>query len=340
MITRELNPNTNLSFSCYQNARECKTLQAFSNATTTANARPTANPNFSATIGPMSFSLSDFRDAARAGEKLAMLTCYDYTTARLLSEAGVKLLLVGDSAANVILGHPTTLPVSLDFMIEIAAAVKRGAPDAFVVADMPFGSVATAVKGVHEAMRMVKLSGVDCVKIEASRGHLGLVQRLADSGVAVIAHVGLTPQSVGLLGGYKAQGRTALAAYEIADLAGDLVNAGAAGILLEAVPPEVSELVTQQLDVPVIGCGAGPACHAHVVVLHDILGLTDRAPKFAPKYVEAGKPIVEAAQRFAKEIASGRYPSRQHCYMMPADQSKELKDEARKAGFEIKGFKP
>lgn len=315
-------------------------MQGFLSTRSRTLAPPNALPHISATIRPMPFSLSDFRAAARAGERLAMLTCYDFTTARLLSQAGVKLLLVGDSAANVILGHPTTLPVTLDFMITIAGAVKRGAPDAFVIADMPFGSVATAVKGVHEAMRMVKLSGVDGVKIEASRGHLGLVQRLADSGVAVIAHLGLTPQSVGLIGGYKAQGRTALAAYEIVDLAGDLVNAGAAGILLEAVPPEVSELVTQQLDVPVIGCGAGPACHAHVVVLHDILGLTDRAPKFAPKYVEAGKPIIEAAQRYAKEIVAGKYPSRQHCYMMPADESKELKEEAKKAGFEIKGLKP
>lgn len=285
------------------------------------------------------FTLSHFRDAARAGEKLAMLTCYDFTTARILSDAGVKLLLVGDSAANVILGHPTTLPVSLEFMIEIAAAVKRGAPSALVIADMPFGSVATTTRGVHETMRMVKLSGVDCVKIETSRGHFGLVQRLADSGVAVFAHIGLTPQAVGLLGGYKAQGRTAMSAYEIVDLAGDLVNAGAAGILLEAVPPEVSELVTQQLDVPVVGCGAGPACHAHVVVLHDILGLSPSSPKFAPRLVDAGKPIVEAAERYMKDITTGRYPAKQHCYLMPADELKDLKEEARKSGFEIKGFK-
>ena len=289
---------------------------------------------------PSAFTLSDFRTAAAAGEKLAMLTCYDYTTARILSEAGVKLLLVGDSAANVILGHSSTLPISLDFMIEIAAAVKRGAPEALVVADMPFGSCATTVAGVRETMRMVKQSACDCVKIECTRGHFGLVQRLADSGVAVIAHVGLTPQSVGLLGGYKAQGRTAISAFEIADLAADLVNAGAAGILLEAVPPEVSELVTQQVDVPVIGCGAGPACHAHVVVLHDLLGLSLSAPKFAPRLVEAGKPIVEAAQRYAREIATGRYPAKQHCYLMPADESKELKEEARKSGIEIRGIKP
>lgn len=286
------------------------------------------------------YTLSDFRAAAASGQKLAMLTCYDYSTARLLNQAGIRLLLVGDSAANVILGHPTTLPVSLEFLIEITAAVKRGAPESLVFADMPFGSCIDTTSGAKNVARMVKLSGCDCVKIEASRGHIGLVQRLADSGVAVFAHLGLMPQSVGLLGGYKAQGRTALGAYEIADLAGDLVNAGAAGLLLEAVPPEVSELITLQLDVPVIGCGAGPACHAHVVVLHDLLGLTPTSPKFAPRLVDASKPIVEAATRYAREIAGGKYPTKQHCYAMPADEAKAFKEEARKVGIEIRGLKP
>jgi 3-methyl-2-oxobutanoate hydroxymethyltransferase len=286
------------------------------------------------------FTLADFRAAAVEGKSLAMLTCYDFTTARLLAQAGVQLLLVGDSAANVILGHPTTLPVSLDFLIELTAAVKRGAPEALVFADMPFGSCVDTTSGAKNVARMVKLSGCDCVKIETSRGHLGLVQRLADSGVAVFAHLGLTPQSVGRMGGYKAQGRTATEAYEIADLAGDLVNAGAAGLLLEAVPPEVSELITQQLDVPVIGCGAGPACHAHVVVLHDLLGLSPTSPKFAPRLVDGVKPIVEVATRYAKDIASGKYPAKAHCYTMPPEEARQFKEEARKAGIDIKGFKP
>lgn len=287
-----------------------------------------------------SFTLNDFRAAAAAGERLAMLTCYDFTTARLLAEAGVKLLLVGDSAANVLLGHPTTLPVSLEFMIEIAAAVKRGAPNALVVADMPFGSVATTVGGVRETCRMVKLSGVDCVKIETSRGHIGLVQRLADSGIGVFAHVGLTPQSVGLLGGYRAQGRTAADANAIVDLALDLVNAGAAGLLLEAVPPEVSELIVKQLaGVPVIGCGAGPACHAHVVVLHDLIGLTGRPPKFAPALTDAARPIVEAAKRYAADIQSGRYPTAKHSYGMPPDELRALKQMAKELGIDIKGLR-
>lgn len=283
------------------------------------------------------FTLNHFRTAAAADEKLAMLTCYDYTTARLLAKAGVKLLLVGDSAANVILGHDSTIPVSLDFMTTIAAAVRRGAPDALVMVDMPFGTCVSTSSGAKNVAQLVKLSGCDCVKIETSRGHLGLIQRLADSGIAVFAHLGLMPQSVGLTGGYRAQGRSAMDAYAIADLAGDAINAGAAGILLEAVPPEVSELITQQLDVPIIGCGAGPACHAHVVVLHDILGLSDFVPKFAPKLTDLATPLVAAAAKYVKDIETGKYPSKNHTYQMPADESRTLRTEAKKVGIDIRG---
>jgi 3-methyl-2-oxobutanoate hydroxymethyltransferase len=295
-----------------------------------------------------SFTLSDFRRAARAGEKLAMLTAYDYSIARVLAGAGVRLLLVGDSAANVMLGHPSTLPVPLDFMIEITAAVKRAAPQSLVFSDMPFGSFANRAEGVRNVMRMVKLSGCDCVKIEATRGHIGLVQALADNGVAVFVHLGLTPQSVGLLGGYRAQGRTALEALQLADLATDFVNAGAAGILLEAVPPVAAELVARQVNfvdpaddptgskfVPVIGCGAGPACHAHVVVTHDLLGLTDRQPRFAPPMVDAASVIASGARKYVQAIANGKYPAKQHCYEMPAGEVKELKKQAVEFGVEI-----
>jgi 3-methyl-2-oxobutanoate hydroxymethyltransferase len=247
------------------------------------------------------------------------------------------MLLVGDSAANVILGHDSTIPISQDFLCTIAGAVRRGAPDALVMVDMPFGTTLSTSSGAKNVVQMVKLSGCDCVKIETTRGHLGLIQRLADAGIAVFAHLGLMPQSVGLMGGYKAQGRSALDAYAIADLAGDAVNAGASGILLEAVPPEVSELITQQLDVPIIGCGAGPACHAHVVVLHDILGLSDFVPKFAPRIGDLATPIINVASRYVKDIETGKYPSKNHMYQMPADESKTLKAEARKVGIEIRG---
>lgn len=283
------------------------------------------------------FTLRNFREAASQGKKLAMLTCYDYTMARLLARAGVKMLLVGDSAANVVLGHDSTIPITQEFLTTIACAVRKGAPDALVMVDMPFGSVISTSAGARNTVELVKLSGCDCVKIETTRGHLGLIQRLADAGVAVFAHLGLTPQSVGVMGGYKAHGRTALDAYAIADLAGDAVNAGAAGILLEAVPPEVSELITQQLDVPIIGCGAGPACHAHVVVVHDILGLSEFVPKFAPQIGDVATPIMNAAQKYVKDIESGKYPSKNHVYQMPPEESRTLRTEARKVGIEIKG---
>src|SRR5215207_10571599 len=186
---------------------------------------------------PRKFTLSDLRAARATGEKVPMLTCYDFTTARLMHEAGVPAILVWDSAGNVILGHDTTLPVPLHFMIQIAAAVKRGAPQAFLVADMPFGSYhGTPARAVRNVFRMVQLSGCDCVKIEAAESQLPAIRELADAGVAMMAHLGLRPQAVGVLGGYRAQGRTAVEAGRIVDLARQMEHAGAASILLEAVP--------------------------------------------------------------------------------------------------------
>jgi 3-methyl-2-oxobutanoate hydroxymethyltransferase len=282
----------------------------------------------SATNPTTRFSLDDFRRAITAGEKLAMLTCYDYTTARLLEAAGVKLLLVGDSAANVILGYDTTLPIPLDFLIELTAAVRRGAPSAFVMADMPFGSTATLASGTRNVVHMVKRSGCDAVKIECSRGHIRLIQNLADQGIAVFAHLGLTPQSVQRTG-YKAQGRSAHDALMIADLASDLINAGASGILLEAVPPEIAKILTDHFDVPVIGCGAGRHCHAHVVVLHDLLGLTPRSPRFAPRLGDGGLSAKRAVQRYIDEITKGRYPKPAHGFSLSDAERSILKLELK-----------
>jgi 3-methyl-2-oxobutanoate hydroxymethyltransferase len=271
------------------------------------------------------FTLADLRAARQSGAKVPMLTCYDFTTARLMQDAGVPMLLVGDSAANVILGHETTLPVPLDFMIEITAAVRRGAPNAFVVGDMPFGTVASGLsEWTENVFRMVKLSGCDCVKIEVAAAHAALVKNLADAGVAVMAHLGLRPQSVGLLGGYKFQGRTAADAENIVALALLMQRSGAAAILLEAVPPEVSQRVVQETLVPVIGCGAGPACHGHVVVTHDALGLTPRRPKFVPELMDLAGPMKEAFAKYVNSIESGEYPAAGHQYEMPAEEKKRF----------------
>ncbi len=270
---------------------------------------------------PRKFTFADLRTARATGAKTPFLTCYDYTTARLMQAAGVSGLLVGDSAANVILGHPTTLPVSLSFMIEITAAVRRGAPLALLMADMPFGSYQGSIdRGVRAVARMVKLSGCDCVKIEAGPSHLGLVTALADSGVAVIAHLGLRPQSIGVLGGYRFQGRTVEEALEIVKLAKGMERAGAAGLLLEAVPREVAAAVMESVGVPVIGCGAGHPCDGSVVVTHDAIGLTARPPKFAPAIADLAKPLEQAFADYVRLIASGRYPEPEHRYEMPAEE--------------------
>jgi 3-methyl-2-oxobutanoate hydroxymethyltransferase len=261
------------------------------------------------------FTMADLRAARESGAKVPMLTCYDFTTARLMQEAGVPALLVGDSAANVILGHSTTLPIPLEFLIELTAAVRRGAPKCLVIGDMPFGSYqASVAQGVKNVVRMVQLSGCDCVKIEAAGSHLRLVHRLSDAGIAVIAHVGLRPQSIGLLGEFKAQGRTAVEAERIIESSARLVRAGAAAILLEAVPPDVSAAVVEAVSVPVIGCGAGPACHGYVFVAQDALGLTPRKPKFVPVLGDLATPMLEAYKTYVRMVQGGKYPAAEHNY--------------------------
>ena len=266
-------------------------------------------------------TLNDLRQVRSGGPKVAMLTCYDFTTAGLMQRAGVPALLVGDSAASVILGHPTTLPISLAFMIEIAAAVRRGAPLAFLVGDMPFGSYQGSVaRGVRNVCKMVQQSACDCVKLEVARSHLNLVRELADAGVAIMAHLGLRPQAVGLLGGYRTQGRSAEDAREIVALSVEMQQAGAAALLLEAVPSEVASAVVEATTIPVIGCGAGPDCHGSVFVTHDALGLTPRPPRFAPQLADLASPTIAAYAEYVRLVSSGEYPSPEHQYAMPADE--------------------
>ncbi len=275
------------------------------------------------------FTLTDLRAARESGAKVAFLTCYDFTTARLMHEAAVPALLVGDSAANVILGHETTLPVSLAFMIEITAAVRRGAPHALLMADMPFGSYhSSPAAAVRNVCRMVQLSGCDCVKLEAAGSQLRTVRTLADAGVAIVAHLGLRPQAVGMMGGYKFQGRTADEAQAIVRLAERMQAAGAAALLLEAVPADVSEAVVDAVTIPVIGCGAGPACHGHVVVTHDTIGLTPKPPKFAPQLGDLATPARDAFAAYVRRVADGSYPGPEHGYpMSDAEREKFLAEQ-------------
>lgn len=267
------------------------------------------------------FTIGDLRAGRKTGHKIAMLTCYDFTTAKLMQQAGVPALLVGDSAANVILGYDTTIPVSLSFMMEITAAVRRGAPLSLLVADMPFGSYHGSLdRGVRNVCRMVKQTGCDAVKLEVADIQLPLIRHLNDAGVAIVAHLGLRPQSVGVLGSYRFQGRTADEAKRIVEQCQQFAEAGAAAILLEAVPPEVGRAVVNAVSIPVIGCGAGPACDAHVFVTHDALGLSPRVPRFVPRLGDLAEPIVAYFSDYVKSVDGGQYPAAEHCYEMPADE--------------------
>ena len=287
---------------------------------------PTATPlSRKVTIG-------DLRAARRSGERVAMLTCYDFSTARLMQEAGVPALLVGDSAANVILGHPTTLPVPLSFMVEITAAVRRGAPLALVVADMPFGSYQGSVaRGTKNVFSMVQRSACDCVKLEAGECTLPLIRELADAGVAVMAHLGLRPQSVAVVGGYRYQGRTAAEAREIVELARKMESAGAVALLLEAVPAEVGQAVVEAVGVPVIGCGAGPHCHGSVFVTHDAVGLTGNGPKprFVPTLGDLATPSIACYADYVDAVRNGRYPAPEHQYAMSDGERQKLSPSQR-----------
>ena len=267
-------------------------------------------------------SLSHLRKWAKAGDSFAMLTCYDATTARHLWQAGIQTILVGDTAAQFMLGYRNTQGVKIPFMLEITAAVRRGAPDAFIMADMPFGSYHCGDDlAMANAVSFMQDAGADCVKFELVRDHAPLVKRLSDAGVPVVAHIGSRPQSKLVSG----RSRTLYSRSDIQTVVDDavaLATAGAIMILLEAVPAEVSEAVVEAMQkikhdghpVLVIGCGAGPACHGHVVVLHDILGLTDWHAPFAPVLGQVGDAIGQAVTRYKDLIESGSYLKNDHPY--------------------------
>jgi 3-methyl-2-oxobutanoate hydroxymethyltransferase len=250
------------------------------------------------------------------GRRFAMLTAYDHPTARLADEAEIPVLLVGDSLGMVVLGHPTTLPVTLDDMVHHASAVARGAANALLVADMPFMSYQPSVEmAMVSAGRLLREAGMHAVKLEGAGPVVETVARLAAAGVPVMAHLGLTPQSVHAIGGFRVRGRTAEAAQRILSDARELEEAGAFSLVLEAVPAEVGRTVTEALRIPTIGIGAGPHCDGQVLVVHDILGLsTGRTPRFVKRYANLGEQAVEAMRAFAREVAGGEFPTAEHSY--------------------------
>ena len=262
-------------------------------------------------------TLGTLRRKVAARQAISALTCYDATTARWLERAGIDLLLVGDTAAEMILGHATTLHAPLDFMVTITAAVKRGAPSRFVMADMPFMSYQPSEsRALHNAGRFMTQGMADAVKLEVDGSYEALVGRMSRAGVPVVAHLGSRPQHVRREGGYHAAGRTASEAATIVDDARRMEQNGAVMILLEAVPAQVGQAVVDAVSIPVIGCGAGPACHGHVVVLHDLLGMSDWHPPFIAPQAALGPAIEQAARSWAELLGTGRYLKDDHPYRM------------------------
>ena len=261
----------------------------------------------------------------RKGAHLAMLTAYDFPTARLVAEAGVDLILVGDSLGMVVLGYDSTVPVTVDDMVHHTRAARRGAPDAFLIADMPFLSYATPEQALATAARLMKDAGADAVKLEGGVEVAPVVQALVRAGVPVLGHVGLTPQTASALGGYRLQGKDEESVRRIVEGAVALEQAGCWGVVLELVPAELAKLVTRRIGIPTIGIGAGGDCDGQVLVFHDVVGLfSGFTPTFVKRYAEAGETIREALKRYAGEVRSGAFPAREQSFTINGEVLKRL----------------
>jgi 3-methyl-2-oxobutanoate hydroxymethyltransferase len=284
---------------------------------TTRPRRPAPN-----TPGPGKLRLTELADFKRRGEKIAMITAYDAPSGRIADAAGVDLILVGDSAAMVVLGYDSTVPASMDEMLMLTSAVTRGARRPLVIADMPFGSFQISDEDALEnAIRFVKEAGADAVKLEGGGPSISRVRALVGAGIPVMGHIGLTPQSATMLGGFKAQGRSAEKARALVGAARELESAGCFAIVLEAVPAPVAKRITSMLSIPTIGIGAGPDCDGQVLVWHDLLGLYEgHAPRFVKQYADLAPEITGALRHYVDDVRSGAFPEERHTYAMPAEE--------------------
>jgi 3-methyl-2-oxobutanoate hydroxymethyltransferase len=261
----------------------------------------------------------------RKGAHLAMLTAYDFPTARLVAEAGIDLILVGDSLGMVVLGYDSTVPVTVDDMVHHTRAARRGAPEAFLIADMPFLSYSSAGEAIETAARLMKDAGADSVKLEGGVEVAPVVEALVRAGVPVLGHVGLTPQTASALGGYRLQGKDEESVRRIVEGAVALEQAGCWGVVLELVPAELAKLVTRRIGIPTIGIGAGGDCDGQVLVFHDVVGLfSGFTPTFVKRYAEAGETIREALKRYAQEVRSGAFPAREQSFTINGEVLKRL----------------
>jgi 3-methyl-2-oxobutanoate hydroxymethyltransferase len=275
---------------------------------------------------PEKVSAPSLKASKQRGERLVCLTAYDYPTARIVDEAGIDIVLVGDSLGNVVLGYGNTVPVTLDEIMIHLKAVRRAVQRALLVADMPYGSFHTgADDAVKNALRLIKEGGAEAVKLEGGRKRLPLIKRFVDEEIAVMGHIGLTPQSINKLGAYRVQGKTADAARELLDDALALEEAGAFAIVLEVVPREIAKLITESVSIPTIGIGAGVHCDIQVLVLHDMLGLSfGKLARFVRPYANLHETITQAVTRYADDVRTGAYPSDAESYALPAEAAEAL----------------
>lgn len=279
------------------------------------------------------FKMSAPEITARKGKaKLAMVATYDYPLARLAEQAGIDLILVGDSLGMVVLGYETTVPVTLGNILYHSRAVVRGAPATHVVADMPFLTyqIDTA-RALKNAGRLLQEGGADAVKLEGGRGLADRVRAIVAAGIPVMGHVGLTPQSAGTLGGFRVQGRDLASARAILADAEAIAAAGAYALVVEAVPSELASLITERVDIPTIGIGAGPGCDGQVLVGHDLLGLEDRvSPRFAKRYGNLGEAARDGFAAFAGDVRAGAFPDAEHTYAMKPEVAEALRREVER----------
>jgi 3-methyl-2-oxobutanoate hydroxymethyltransferase len=271
-------------------------------------------------------SITDLRAMKQRGEKIVMITAYDYTSALFVEAAGIPLILVGDTLGNVVLGYDTTVPVTMEDMLHHIKPVVRGTRRTHIVADMPFMSYqASPAEALHNAGRMLKEGGAQSVKLEGGSRMAETVRTIVDAGIPVMGHIGLTPQSINQIGGYKVQGKTPKDAVRLLNDAMALQEAGAYAIVLETVPVHVARIITEKLDVPTIGIGAGPDTDGQVQVWHDMLGLfTDFVPKHAKRFANLGPIITEALRDYASDVRSGAFPTERESFVkQPAPQEVE-----------------
>jgi 3-methyl-2-oxobutanoate hydroxymethyltransferase len=272
-------------------------------------------------------TLSRLAEKKALGEPIVMVTAYDYPSSQVAEAAGVDVVLVGDSGAMTVLGYPSTVPVSVDEMLMLAGAARRGLTTPLLVGDMPFGSYEVSnEQAIATAQRFVKEAGCDAVKLERGGSSVDRARAIVEAGIPVMGHVGLTPQTATALGGYRSQGRTAERALEVTRDALALQEAGCFAIVFEAVPAELTETVMPQIEVPVIGIGAGPATDGQVLVFHDLLGIYDgHAARFVKRYANVREAMVEGVAAFAEDVRERRYPEPEHGYTMAPDEVERLR---------------